>query len=227
MMKKRIFAVALAFTLTLGLVACGEKNPSLEEVEAAIAAGNVTMEDALEKGWITQEWVDDYMAENSVESIDKVAVNTIDAFVTTTKDGNEYTEKNVNKTTFLAFLDPSAEESKAYYQELVSGYDGVKAAGGDIVVAARGELNNALFQDAPFAVIEYNDSLQAAMKQNEEMAEANSCIGVWVINNSAISAWYSVVTAEELADSTPDYVQMAEEVFSQNNDDGAAMVIGR
>ena len=58
-MKKFTGAVIAALCM-VSLTACGSKKPSLEEVEKSIAEGNVTVEDALEKGWVTQEWVDDY-----------------------------------------------------------------------------------------------------------------------------------------------------------------------
>ena len=64
--KKRTAAVGLAAVMTLSLAACGEKAPSLEEVEQAIEAGTLTVEDALDKGWIDQTWVDNYIEANSV-----------------------------------------------------------------------------------------------------------------------------------------------------------------
>ena len=48
--KKRAAALGLAAVMTLSLTACGEKTPSLEEVEQAIEAGTLTVEDALDKG---------------------------------------------------------------------------------------------------------------------------------------------------------------------------------
>ena len=56
MKQSAILAGALALCLTLS--ACGSKAPSPEEVEAAIRDGSVTVEDALDKGWITQEWAE-------------------------------------------------------------------------------------------------------------------------------------------------------------------------
>lgn len=51
MKKKMILAGALALCLTLS--ACGSQAPSREEVEAAIEDGSITVEDALNKGWVT------------------------------------------------------------------------------------------------------------------------------------------------------------------------------
>ena len=54
---KRFAAIFLSAVCTLSLTACGSQKPSLDEVEKAISEGNVTVEDALEKGWVTQESV--------------------------------------------------------------------------------------------------------------------------------------------------------------------------
>ena len=48
--KKRAAALGLAALLTLSLAACGEKAPSLEEVEQAIEAGTTSAE-----GWCERE----------------------------------------------------------------------------------------------------------------------------------------------------------------------------
>ena len=48
--KRRLTALGLAAALTLSLTACGEKKPSLEEVEQAIEAGTLTIQDALDRG---------------------------------------------------------------------------------------------------------------------------------------------------------------------------------
>ena len=56
----RLLTAAAGTVLALSLTACGEKQPSQEEVEQAIEAGTLTIEDALEKGWIDQAWVDAY-----------------------------------------------------------------------------------------------------------------------------------------------------------------------
>lgn len=227
MMKKQMLAGALALSLVLGATACGSKKPSLEEVEEAISSGRVTVEDALEKGWITQEWVDSYLEENSVDAADKIAFNALDPFSTPALDGSTYTLENLTGTSFFAFLDPEAEDCAAYYQALAAGYEGVKAAGADLVVAVKGDLKHPLFADAPFPVVSYNDSLEAALKQNVEMVADYSCIGVWMVNGSALSAWYTTVSAEGLSDDAVSYVQMAEDFSSDDSaDGGAAPMIG-
>ena len=60
MTTRRLAALGLAAAMGLTLAACGEQQPSREEVEQAIEAGTLTVEDALDKGWIDQAWVDAY-----------------------------------------------------------------------------------------------------------------------------------------------------------------------
>lgn len=135
MKKKIILAGALALCLTLS--ACGSQTPSLEEVEAAIEDGSITIEDALDKGWITQEWVDSYMEENTVPAADKIAINMVGEFETQTVTGDPFTNQDIPAVTFMVFLDPEDAGAQAYYDELVKAVEDVRAAGADIVVCAR------------------------------------------------------------------------------------------
>ena len=50
--RRRLAALSLTAVMALSLTACGEKQPSQEEVEQAIEAGTLTIGDALDKGWI-------------------------------------------------------------------------------------------------------------------------------------------------------------------------------
>lgn len=119
MQKKRVVAAALALCLTLG--ACGSKAPSQEEVEAAIRDGSVTVQDALDKGWITQEWADSYLEENTVPAADKVAFNKVGDFTTQTLAGEEFTNEDLPSVAFVAFLDPEDEGFADFYQALSDG----------------------------------------------------------------------------------------------------------
>jgi len=67
---KRWTVMFLTAACALSLAACGTQKPSLDEVKQAIAEGTVTLEDAVGKGWVTQEWADEYLEENSVPAAD-------------------------------------------------------------------------------------------------------------------------------------------------------------
>lgn len=211
-MKKLLLIAVLAMSLTLA--ACGSKAPSLEEVEAAIRDGSVTVQDALDKGWVTQEWADSYWAENSVPAADKVAYNKVGEFETQTVEGDTFVNQDIPGTTFLVFLDPEDAGAADFYAELVNAVEEVRSAGADIVVCSKGDMKADLFQDAPFAVVEYNDSMKTALVQNDEMASGVPCVGVWYVNGSLISAWISQVDAEELVDSAASFAQMSQDMGS-------------
>lgn len=211
-MKKLLLIAVLAMSLTLA--ACGSKAPSLEEVEAAIRDGSVTVQDALDKGWVTQKWADSYWAENSVPAADKVAYNKVGEFETQTVEGDTFVNQDIPGTTFLVFLDPEDAGAADFYAELVNAVEEVRSAGADIVVCSKGDMKADLFQDAPFAVVEYNDSMKTALAQNDEMASGVPCIGVWYVNGSLISAWISQVDAEELVDSAASFAQMSQDMGS-------------
>ena len=212
--------------LALSLTACGEKQPSQEEVEQAIEAGTLTIEDALDKGWIDQAWVDAYQEESSVPAGSKMEAGAVGDFTTTTLSGEEFTREQLGDVVFFAFLDPNAEGTQAFYDALTEGYDGVVENGADIVVCTKSESGSELFAGAPFPVILYNDSLKAAVGSNSSMAEDEEMPNAasWYVNGSFLSAWYSTVDGEDLPESAAAFVEMSKDPEFQagGDSDGAA-----
>ena len=226
--KRRLAALGLAAVLTLSLTGCGEKQPSQEEVAQAIEAGTLTIEDALDKGWIDQAWVDAYQEENSVPAGSKMEAGAVGDFTTTTLTGEEFTREQLGDVVFFAFLDPNAEGTQAFYDALAAGYDGVVENGADIVVCTKSESGSELFAEAPFPVILYNDSLKAAIGGNSGMVEDEETPNTasWYVNGTFLSAWYSAVDAEELPASAAAFVEMSRNAAFQSGtaaEGGAAM----
>ena len=223
--KRRLTALGLAAALTLSLTACGEKKPSLEEVEQAIEAGTLTIQDALDRGWIDQAWVDAYQEENSVPAASKMEANMVGDFTTTTLSGEDFTREQLGDVVFFAFLDPEAEGTQTFYDALAEGYDGVAENGADIVVCTKSESGNELFAEAPFPVILYNDSLKEAIGGNSSMTEDEETPNTasWYVNGSFLSAWYSTVDAEELPASAAAFVEMSREPAFEAGDSGSAL----
>ena len=223
--RQRLAALGLAAAMGMSLSACGGSQPGLEEVEQAIEAGTLTIEDALDKGWIDQAWVDAYQEENSVPAASKMETNMVGDFTTTTLSGEDFTREQLGDVVFFAFLDPNAEGTQTFYDALAEGYDGVVENGAGIVVCTKREDGNELFAEAPFPVILYNDSVKAAiggssgMVEDEETPNAAS----WYVNGSFLSAWYSSVDAQELPESAAAFVEMSQEpAFSAGDGSGAA-----
>ena len=224
-MKKKIMTMGVLL-LCMILVACGSNTPSLEEVEAAIEDGSVTVQDALDKGWITQEWADSYLEENSVPAADKIAVNKMGEFVTETKDGDTFANEDMSDVTFLAFIDPADTGAADFYESLTAGIEGVRGEGVDIVVCSKGDMEAELFQDAPFPVVAYNDSLKTALAQNDEMASGSPCVGVWYVNGSLLSAWSTLIDTDDLADSAAGFVAMGQDMDESPEDGSAPVAMG-
>lgn len=211
---KRFAAIFLAAVCTLSLTACGSQKPSLDEVETAIAEGDVTVEYALEKGWVTQEWADEYRAQNAVPAGNKLEAGMIGDFTTTTVSGDSFTKDQMEDITYFAFLDPTTPEAETFYQALVDGYDGVKENGAEILVCVKNDAESELFAEAPFTVINYNDSLKAATETYTDMIEGLPNSASWCVNGAFYSAWASAVDAEGLAGSASAYVEMKQEIDS-------------
>ena len=137
--KKRAAALGLAALLTLSLAACGEKAPSLEEVEQAIEAGTLTVEDAQDKGWVDQAWVDGYWEARTVPAVDKIEINRVGEFTTTTLSGEPFTQEDLGHVLLFAFVDPASEDAGAFYDAMTAAWDGVQEAGAGMVLCLKGE----------------------------------------------------------------------------------------
>lgn len=135
---KRILSFFLAAVCLLSLAACGSKKPSLEEVEQALQAGTLTLEDAVGKGYVTQEWADEYIESRTVPAADK---------------------------------------------------------------------------------------MEAATKNHSGMIEDLDNCASWCVNGSYLSAWYSTVNAEDLADSAAAFAKMQQEM-AEGGENGGIVVMG-
>ena len=221
-----LVALLCAASLAATLTACTNK-PTQEEVEQAIADGSVTVEDAVEKGWVTQEWAEEYQESLSVPAIDKVAYHAIGEFMTQTMSGEEFTRDDVADVTFFAFIDPASSEAENYYHEIVNAYPEIQKAGAEVVVCNKGEKDAEMFTETPFPVILYNDSLKEAMGNNVGMVEEMENTASWYVNGSFLSAWYGKVEAEDLKDSAASFVEQSKQQDAAPQDGGmVAMTVG-
>lgn len=228
--KRKSIALAMAAVMLLSLSACGEKQPGREEVEQAIAAGTLTVEDALNRDWVDQAWVENYYQANSVPAVSKTEANAVGDFTTTTLSGEEFTKKQMEDVLFFAFINPTSDEAKGFYDELTASYEDVRKNGADILVCTTQENGNEMFTDAPFPVILWNDSLKTALGDNSgtigdpEVPNTAS----WYANGSFLSAWTSWIDAKELAESAADFTELAREISSDSGTDngGIAAVMG-
>ncbi len=211
--KRQLAAFGLSLALALTLTACGEKQPSQDEVEQAIEAGTLTVEDALSRGWVDQAWVDAYEEANSVPAGSKMEANVLGEFTTNTLSGETFTKADLGSVVFFAFVNPSDPDAETFYQALKDAHEGVTENGAAIVLCTKSESENELFNDAPFPVILYNDSLKTAMGGNSGMVEDEEVpnTGSWYVNGSFLSAWIYAIDKTELVESSASFVEMSQD----------------
>lgn len=211
--KRQLAAFGLSLALALSLTACGEKHPSQDEVEQAIEAGTLTVEDALNRGWVDQAWVDAYEEANSVPAGSKMEANVLGEFTTNTLSGETFTKADLGSVVFFAFVNPSDPDAETFYQALKDAHEGVTENGAAIVLCTKSESENELFNDAPFPVILYNDSLKTAMGGNSGMVEDEEVpnTGSWYVNGSFLSAWIHAIDKTELVESSASFVEMSQD----------------
>ncbi len=222
---KRLTAFFLAAVCALSLAACSSQEPSLDEVEKAISEGNITVEDALEKGWVTQKWADEYTKQQSVPAASKAEAGAIGEFTTTTLSDEEFSREQMADVVLFAFLNPTAPDAETFYQALVDSYESVKENGAEILVCTKNKDGNEIFENAPFPVIHYNDSLKTAAGNYSEMIEEEGNRASWCVNASFYSAWVSSVEAEKLADSAAAFVEMQKELTTGDSSETGGMAV--
>ena len=197
---KNVIALLLASTIAVSLVACGQSKPTEDEVIAAIQAGTLTMQDAINKDYVDEQWAEDYYEASAVPAPDKAEAYMVDDFETETIDGEVFTKSDLSPVTFISFLNPSTDEGKAQYKALDETYDEVISSGGDILVVNVSNEDSDLFKHSKFKVVSYNDSLKTALGTLSDMVNEHGAMGSWNVNGSFLSTWYSIIDVVEFVD---------------------------
>ena len=230
--KKQAAALGLTAVLALSLSACGKKEPGTAEIEQAIGAGTLTIEDALNKGWVDEAWVETYLETHSVPASDKIEAYRVGDFTTTTITGEEFTQAQVQDVTLFAFVDPETEGALSFFEEMCAAAPAVEEAGAGLLLCVKGTTPTDLFSGAPFPVILLNDSLQNAMGFNSETVEDPDLLNTasWYVSGTFLSSWYASLTREGLAEDARTFVtvaaQMRETSETGGTGDAAAAPMG-
>ena len=214
---KKIIALLLTSTMAISLVACGQSKPTEEQVISAIQAGTLTMQDAIDKGYVDNQWAEDYYEASAVPAPDKAEAYMVDDFETETIDGEVFTKSDLSPVTFISFLNPSTEEGKAQYKALDETYDEVIASGGDILVVNVSDEDSDLFERAKFKVVSYNDSLKTALGTLSDMVNEHGAMGSWNVNGSFLSTWYSIIDVVEFVDKGKSFLEPNKQ-FTEDSD---------
>lgn len=202
-MKKIIYSVLAAAMMTSLVVGCAKK-PSEDEVRSAIESGTLTLEDAVEKGYVTDDWADAFTQERVVPASDKFSVNRMEAFTAEDVHGEEFSFTPGDMPVLFAFADPDAPESLAKIQTVADVYEEIKAAGGDVVLILTGETVPDALADSALPTIFYTDEIQKQLGSNTEMIDGKDFTASWVMKGSFITAWYGTLEAADLPKTAKD-----------------------
>ncbi len=208
-MKKILVLITVTMLL---MVACGNSEMSLEEVESAIEDGILTVEEAYEQGLVDDEWVDDYYEkreEGSIEASNKLNSNIFNDFTTTTLDGKEFNQTNLEGVTYIAFIDPSTAEGKNAYEVIESSYTEINNMSANVVYITKSSDENEMFNNTNFSVIYYNDSIDSALDMYSDLANAGNFSGVCAVDNAFVSSWNTKIDKESLISTIEAIINLA------------------
>lgn len=206
---KRLTTMLTAAVLALSLAGCTQGKPSLQDVQNALENGSITLEDAVSKGWVTQSWADEYQNARTEEATDKTTSYAVGEFETQTLSGDAFTNDSLSPVTFWAFIDPTQDDAAQWYQTLVEAYDKVRAFGADLLICSKGTPDSALFDNAPFPVILYNDSVKSALSNMgmSSMIDELAHTGNWFVESYFASSWYAKISTEQLSHDADIFMQ--------------------
>lgn len=208
---KKIVISFLLIILTVLLVSCTNKKPSLEQVEKEINDGTLTVDDAYKRGWVDDKWVENYNKEkekNTIDASDKLKSNMLDDFETTTIDNNKFTKDNLSKVTYIAFINPTSKEGQEAYNVLQDAHDEIITGSGDALIVTTTKEGTSLYKNCKYPVIYYNKSMETALGKLTEMVHTDGFSGSWNGNGAFLSAWNIKITKDTLINSMKSIVDM-------------------
>lgn len=198
-MKKMITMLLIAM-MSFTISGCQEQKPQLDEVIEAIENGTLTVEDALNKGWIDQDWIDQYNEDRSVPAANKLTSNLLGDFETETINGEVFSKADLKALTYFAFLDPSSDNADQIKELLVNAYPDILVNGGDILLILMNDETEG-YADLPFRTLIYNDAIKDALGSLSDMSDTANEVGftgTWNGNGAFITAWQASIDEKDL-----------------------------
>lgn len=208
---KKIVLTAMSLALALSVAACGSGKPSDKDILAALDEGTITIDSAMEKGWIDQAWIDKNL--EVVPAADKTSANAMGAFTAEDLNGNKYVSDQEGKSTLFAFFDPASATGMEQMNALERKYAEIKETGADVLGIMMGEKTEDM--QFSFPVVIFNDEMKTAMGTAAEMVEGVEFTGVWNVNGAFLSSWASVIDEEEIIETAKSFVQMRDEMAAE------------
>ena len=201
-MKRILSVILLIGILFTTFVGCSS-NPTIEETIKAVEDGKLTYSDAVEKGYITNE----YLEENGyvMEAANKVvSAPKLNSFTSTDINGEEVTQeifKNSENGVYVVFWNTDNEDSVKEINELNEIYETAVQNKYEIVGIVidkdNAEAAKEIAKDIKFKNVLFNDEMQKSLANGLDMLE-NLPISVYSNSNGdLITAWHGGVTDKE------------------------------
>lgn len=193
MKRKLILVISCLLVFSLG--GCNSR-PSEEKVRAALDDGTITLEDAKEKGWIDDDWID-----ANYEKIEaKSKIYLFDPFETTYLDGTPASSKIIEGETCMVFFHTQGEKTLEKLKVFNDISDEMKTIGvpvigiitDDDVDAAKEKLT-----DVKFPVIVYNESMQESLKNYDDLIQSD-LVSIFTKKGGFYTAWNTEAEADAL-----------------------------
>lgn len=221
---KKLMIMMVIGVLVISIAACGDSKPSVEEVKAAIENGTLTVEDAIEKGWITSDDIASIDMGESIPAENKLTANMLGDFQTSRLDGTSFTNKDLSDFTYLTFINPNSENAKECINVLTEKYDEIKNANAEVIIflidfdntenaekIEKTETNEdsqisqenvdlewlQTLKDLDISVLQYNDSVKNALGANADMVKSDGFTGTWNVGGAFPLAWSMKIDAED------------------------------
>ena len=196
-MKKAIL-VLLAGAMILSLAACSSV-PSKEKIKQALDDGTITFEDAKEKGWIDDAWIDaNYQVTEAGSKVQQ-----FEPFTTAYLDGSAASSSIISGKMCLVFFSTAKEETMKKLAALSDISETMKKKGVPVLgvildkdpASARDKL-----ADMKFPIIVCNDGMKASLSEYSEILDADA-IDIALIftkDGGIYSAWETDVSKDSI-----------------------------
>lgn len=219
-MRKKVLVTIIAITVMATMAACSSGKPDTKEILEAISKGTITVEDAQDRGWIDEKWIEENI--EKTPAVDKSKIHLLGEFTTSTIQGEEFTLNDVDDAVFIFFFNPDSPAATESIETLNRIYDQIRQGDAEVLgVMVGGSSDTEIVKDCKFTVINYNDSLEKAMGDMIDMIDPDGFTGAWNIKTSFRSAWYLKINEEDLLKTAADIKKISEsEAEVSTGDDG-------
>lgn len=193
-MKRKLILI-ISCLLVFSMAGCNSK-PSEEKIKAALDDGTITVEDAKEKGWIDDDWINAHY-----EKIDaKSKIYLFDPFETTYLDGTPASSNIIEGKTCMVFFDTQQEKTLEKLTIFNDISEEMKAIGIPVIGIITDEDIDAAKEkltDIRFPVIVYNDSMQQSLKNYDELIHLD-LVSIFTKEGGFYTAWNTDAKSDEL-----------------------------